>query len=142
MIGDIATILAGLLVLAGSAFAAVAALGLLRLPDLYTRMHAASKAGSVGSAMMLIALAFMSSDLPEILRAIAAVGFFLLTAPIAAHLLAKAAYSVGYGLWPQSVLDEMPEVEPRVNATATPPRAAASDASTAGASSAPDGGAA
>ena len=121
MIGDVATIIASLLIIAGSAFAAVAALGLLRLPDLYTRMHAASKAGSVGSAMMLIALAFMSTDLAEILRAIAAVAFFLLTAPIGAHLLAKAAYSVGYGLWPQSVLDEMPIVEPHVNEPETPP---------------------
>lgn len=124
MIGDVATIIASLLIIAGSAFAAVAALGLLRLPDLYTRMHAASKAGSVGAAMMLIALAFMSTDLPEILRAIAAVAFFLLTAPIGAHLLAKAAYSVGYGLWPQSVLDEMPKVDPDVNAAGTPPLAA------------------
>ena len=123
MIGDLATIVAALLILAGSAFAAIAALGILRLPDVYTRMHAASKAGSVGAAMMLIALAFMSTDLAEILRAIAAVFFFLLTAPIGAHLLAKAAYSVGYGLWPQSVLDEMPKVEPRVTAAATPPRA-------------------
>ncbi len=135
MIGDIATIIASLLILAGSAFAAVAALGLLRLPDLYTRMHAASKAGSVGSAMMLIALALMSTDLAEILRALAAVGFFLLTAPIGAHLLAKAAYAVGYGLWPQSVLDEMPKVEPRMDAAATPPRA-----DTAGASPAPQSG--
>ena len=122
MIRDVALILAGLLSVAGSIFAAVAALGILRLPDLYTRMHAASKAGSVGSGMMLIALALASTDTAEVLRAIAAVAFFLLTAPISAHLLAKAAYAVGYRLWPGSVLDEMPPVEPSVRGDETPPQ--------------------
>lgn len=110
MIRDILLILAAVLILAGSLFAILAAIGLLRLPDLYTRMHAASKAGSVGSGMMLVALALVSHDGGEALRAIAAVFFFLLTAPISAHLLAKASYSVGYRLWRGSVLDEMPVV--------------------------------
>ena len=111
MIAATLSILAGLLILAGSAFAAIAAFGILRLPDLYTRMHAASKAGSVGSGMMLLALALVSHSGPEALRAIAAIAFFLLTAPLSAHLLAKAAYAVGYNLWPGSVLDEMPAME-------------------------------
>ncbi|MEX6504902.1 monovalent cation/H(+) antiporter subunit G [Jiella sp. M17.18] len=120
MIADIGTIVAGLLIIAGSIFAAIAALGIIRLPDLYTRMHAASKAGSVGSGMMLIALAIMSDALPETLRAIAAVFFFLLTAPISAHLLAKAAYAVGYSMWEGSVLDEMPPLDVDEKDTATP----------------------
>lgn len=109
MIGSLFLILAGLLAVGGSLFALIAAVGLLRLPDLYTRMHAASKAGSVGSGMMLLALALVADETGVVLRAIAAVFFFLLTAPISAHLLAKAAYSVGYRLWPRSVLDEMPD---------------------------------
>jgi len=120
MISDIAMILAGLLIIAGSAFAAVAAFGIIRLPDLYTRMHAASKAGSVGSGMMLIALALTSNSGAETLRAIAAVFFFLLTAPISAHLLAKAAYAVGYRLWPGSVLDEMPPLAQTEGESSTP----------------------
>ncbi|MBB4004993.1 monovalent cation/H(+) antiporter subunit G [Aurantimonas endophytica] len=112
MIGDLVLILAGLLVLAGSAFAAVAALGILRLPDVYTRMHSASKAGAVGAGMLLLALALTADSTPTALRALAAVVFILLTAPLAAHLLAKAAYSVGYKLGPESVLDEMPPPRP------------------------------
>lgn len=108
MIGDLLIILAGLLVLAGSGFAAIAALGILRLPDIYNRMHSASKAGAVGAGMLLLALALTSDSTPATLRALAAVAFILLTAPLAAHLLAKAAYSVGYKLGPESVLDEMP----------------------------------
>ena len=114
------SILAGLLILAGAAFAAVAALGMLRLPDLYTRMHAASKAGSVGSGMMLLALALVSHSGPEALRAIAAIAFFLLTAPLSAHLLAKAAYAVGYKLWSGSVLDEMPRMAVTTRESDTP----------------------
>jgi multicomponent Na+:H+ antiporter subunit G len=99
--------LAGLFVLVGAGFALIAAVGLLRLPDVYSRMHAASKAGTLGSGAMLIALAIASEDLPTTTRAIAGVVFFLLTAPISAHLLAKAAYAVGYPMWDGTVRDEM-----------------------------------
>ncbi|OCW55741.1 monovalent cation/H(+) antiporter subunit G [Hoeflea olei] len=104
---EIATLIAALLLLIGSAFTLVAAIGLLRLPDLYTRMHAASKAGTMGSCLVLIALAVHAHDLGTMSRALAGVVFFLLTAPVSSHLLAKAAYSVGYRLHPTSVRDEM-----------------------------------
>lgn len=109
MIGDLLTILAGVLVLIGAAFTAIAGIGILRLPDLFTRMHAASKAGSVGVGLILMALALVANETAEALRAIAAILFFLLTTPISAHLLAKAAYAAGYPLWKGSVLDEMPD---------------------------------
>ncbi|BDA85985.1 hypothetical protein Sa4125_35270 [Aureimonas sp. SA4125] len=108
MIGDIVTILAGVLVIVGAGFTAIAAIGILRLPDLFTRMHAASKAGSVGVGLMLLALALVADQTAEALRAVAAILFFILTTPISAHLLAKAAYAAGYPLWKGSVLDEMP----------------------------------
>ncbi len=104
----IGNILAGLFVVMGAGFALVAAIGILRLPDFYTRIHAASKAGTVGSVLALVALAIVSVETAEILRAIAAIVFFFLTAPISAHLLGKAAYSAGYHMWEGSVLDEMP----------------------------------
>ena len=103
----IGNILAGIFVVMGASFALVAAIGILRLPDFYTRMHAASKAGTVGSALALVALAIVSVETAEVLRAIAAIVFFFLTAPISAHLLGKAAYSAGYRMWDGSVLDEM-----------------------------------
>lgn len=109
------------LILCGSIFIALAALGIVRLPDVYTRMHSASKAGSVGSGLILLALALNSDALPETLRALAAIFFFLLTAPISAHLLAKASYAVGYSMWPGSVLDEMPKVKPTTRRSDTPP---------------------
>jgi len=89
-------ILVGLMLVVGAFFALVAAIGLLRLPDVYTRMHAGSKAGTLGSGVMLLALAIYAGDLAIVTRAIAGIVFFLLTAPVAAHLLAKAAYAAGY----------------------------------------------
>nr|WP_256478363.1 monovalent cation/H(+) antiporter subunit G [Notoacmeibacter sp. MSK16QG-6] len=99
-------IVVGLLLLAGALFSLAASIGLLRLPDLYTRMHSASKAGTVGSGFALIAMAIHSADLGDSTRAIAGVVFFLLTAPISAHLLAKAAHDMGYPLWSKSLADE------------------------------------
>lgn len=107
MIGAIADIIAGLLLIAGAIFVLLAAVGLWRLPDIYSRMHAASKAGTLGSGLMLIALAVHAGDTSTTSRAIAGVVFFLLTAPISAHLLAKAAYAVGYRLTDETVIDEL-----------------------------------
>ncbi|MEX3008069.1 monovalent cation/H(+) antiporter subunit G [Hoeflea sp. TYP-13] len=108
-------ILVAIMIVIGSAFTLVAALGLIRLPDVYTRMHAASKAGTLGSGVVLIALGIEAGDTGTLTRALAGVAFFLLTAPISAHLLAKASYAVGYRLSEQSVIDEMPKQGSRIN---------------------------
>jgi len=70
-------------------------------------MHAASKAGTVGSSAMLLALAISVDDIGVATRAVAGIVFFLLTAPIAAHLLARVAYSTQLPLWRGSVMDKM-----------------------------------
>jgi len=91
--------LTGLLLIVGATFTLTASLGMIRLPDLFTRMHAASKAGTLGSCVMLLALALHASDISVSSRALAGVLFFLLTVPISSHLLAKAARSAGYPVW-------------------------------------------
>lgn len=88
--------IAGVLVLIGAIFTLIAAIGILRLPDLYTRMHAASKAGTLGAGLLMVSLAFYAFDASVVLRAMAGVLFLLLTAPVSAHLLARAAYTAGY----------------------------------------------
>ncbi|MCR4265326.1 monovalent cation/H(+) antiporter subunit G [Nitratireductor sp. ZSWI3] len=123
MMATAENLITGMLLIIGAGFTLVAAIGLLRLPDLYTRMHAASKAGTLGSGMMLIALAVFAHDQSIVTRALAAVVFFLLTAPISAHLLAKAAYAAGYRLWGSSLHDEMAGTLPKRHA----PDAAAQD---------------
>lgn len=103
------TLIVAATVVIGAFFTFVAALGLIRLPDVYTRMHAASKAGTLGSGVLLIALGVQSGDTGTLTRSLAGVAFFLLTAPISAHLLAKASYAMGYRMTDLSVIDEMPE---------------------------------
>lgn len=100
-------ILVGLLIIIGALFTLFASLGVLRFPDLYTRMHAASKAGVFGSGLILIGLALHADDVAISLRAILAILFLILTTPISAHLLAKAAYAVGYRPWDGTAHDEM-----------------------------------
>ena len=107
MLDALQNYISGILLIIGAAFTLVATIGLIRLPDIYSRMHSASKVGTVGSGAMLIALAVHSDDLATVMRALAGVAFFLLTAPVAAHLLAKASYSAGYRLWEGSVRDDM-----------------------------------
>ncbi|MGB7286095.1 MAG: monovalent cation/H(+) antiporter subunit G [Salaquimonas sp.] len=101
--------IAGTLVIIGAFFAFIASIGLIRLPDIYSRMHAASKAGTVGSGLMMIALTVTAGDTGTAIRALAGLVFFIMTAPIAAHLLARAAYNIGYPLWEGSVVNEMSE---------------------------------
>jgi multicomponent Na+:H+ antiporter subunit G len=95
------------LIISGALFSLVASVGLVRFPDVYTRMHAASKAGTVGSGLLLLAVGIHSGDLATFGRACAGIVFFVLTAPVAAHLLARAAHKAGYRLSDVSVLDDM-----------------------------------
>ena len=80
------------LLLLGALFSLIAAIGVVRLPDLYTRMHAASKAGAVGGGLVLLAVALLCFDVGVALRAIMGFVFLLLTTPVSAHLLARASY--------------------------------------------------
>lgn len=90
MIVDIAIYMGCIVLILGAAFSLVATIGVLRLPDLYTRMHAASKAGAVGGGLVLLAVALVCFDSGVALRAILGIVFLLITTPVGAHLLARA----------------------------------------------------
>jgi multicomponent Na+:H+ antiporter subunit G len=92
---EILAIAAALMLAAGSFFTLVAAIGLIRLPDLFTRMHAASKAGAVGAGLLLVAAGLYSGELSVLARAIAGFFFLILTTPVSAHLLARASIIAG-----------------------------------------------
>lgn len=83
-------IIAGLLLLGGGAFCLIAAIGILRLPDVLTRMHASTKAGTLGSTLVLVAAMLIFMEGIVTTKGIAAVLFLLLTAPIAAHMIGRA----------------------------------------------------
>ena len=94
-------------VVAGGLFALVASVGVLRLPDIFIRMHASTKAGTLGCGLILVAVAIYFADGGTITRAIAAIVFIVLTAPIAAHMIGRAAYRTGVPLWKGTVVDEL-----------------------------------
>jgi multicomponent Na+:H+ antiporter subunit G len=100
MIAIATELLIAILLLTGALLTLVAALGLFRLPDLYTRMHSASKAGAAGSGLLLLAVALQAGEAVVWIKCLMAIAFFLLTAPVAAHLLAKAAVADGQPLPP------------------------------------------
>ncbi len=107
MIDYIVAIATAILLLSGAFFVLAAAIGIVRLPDLYTRMHAASKAGTVGSGLLLLAAGLYSGELAIFARAMAGFFFFILTAPVSAHLLAKASHITGHFPVDISVRDDM-----------------------------------
>lgn len=92
-------IVAALCLLIGSFFALVASIGIIKLPDLYTRMHATTKAGTVGVGFILLAVALSSQDMTVSSRVIGTFFFIFLTAPIGAHLLGKAMLKKEYKMW-------------------------------------------
>ena len=96
-------------VISGGLFALVASVGVLRLPDILIRMHASTKAGTLGCGLILVAVAIYFADGGTITRAIAAIVFIVLTAPIAAHMIGRAAYRTGVPLWKGTIIDELAE---------------------------------
>ncbi len=104
------TFLTHALVLVGAFFALVAAIGLLRMPDLLMRMHAATKAGTLGASLLLLAVAVSFGDSGVTVRALAAIVFLFLTAPVAAHVIGRSAYYAGrVKLWHGTLVDELQE---------------------------------
>lgn len=100
------TIVAGLLMIGGTAFMLIAALGLLRLPDLYTRMHAVTKAGTLGIGLVLVAAAVAFGEVSVATRALVALLFVLLTAPVSAHMIGRAGYLGNVPLWDGTAFDD------------------------------------
>lgn len=96
-----------LLIVLGGLFALVSALGIVRLPDLFTRMHAATKAGTLGVGFLLTALILDAGELGVTTKALAVIVFLLLTAPVAAHVIGRAAYFDGVPLWEGTLRDEL-----------------------------------
>lgn len=88
-------LLAAVGILLGAGFVLVAAIGVLRMPDLYTRMHAATKAGALGAGLLVLSVAVAIGDAAFTGRAVATVVFVVLTAPVAAHALGRAHYRSG-----------------------------------------------
>ncbi len=96
-----------LLMLLGAFFMFVAAVGVVRMPDLFLRMSATSKSATLGAACMLLAAAVHFNAFGITTRAVATIAFLFLTAPVAAHRIGRAAYFLGVPLWKGTVRDDL-----------------------------------
>lgn len=85
--------------LVGGVFAVIAGLGLVRLPDVLIRMHASTKVGTLASGLILAGVALHFGDWSVTVRAVAIFLFLMLTAPIAAHMIGRAALRMGVPLY-------------------------------------------
>jgi multicomponent Na+:H+ antiporter subunit G len=83
----------------GALFMLLGAVGIIRMPDVFTRMQATTKATTLGTACTLLSVALHFAELGVATRALLIVCLVFLTAPIAAHMLGKAAYRIGVELW-------------------------------------------
>lgn len=103
--GTAAIILSYLLFLSGSFFCFAAAVGLLRFPDFYTRLHAGTKSMTAGAVLILLGVGVLRGDGWDMLKLLAIVGFFLMTNPVATHAIARASYRQNIAM-PEAESDE------------------------------------
>lgn len=96
----------GTMWIVGSIFALLSAIGVLRMPDVFTRMQASTKASTLGLGCLLIGAALQLADGGSVVRLLCIGGFLLITTPVSAHVIARAAYRAGVPLWRGTVVDE------------------------------------
>ena len=100
-------ILTAVFIVTGCIFCLIAAVGMIRLPDTLIRMHAATKAGTLGTGLILVGVAIHFTVLGTVLKALLALLFLFLTAPVGAHLIARAAYRTGIELSSATWVDHL-----------------------------------
>ena len=100
-----------LFLIAGTFLTVVASIGIVRMPDLYLRMSAATKASTLGVGLLLVAMALYFRNLDAFSRGIAIIVFLFITNPVAAHRLVRAAYLTGVPRSEKTIVDELKEID-------------------------------
>ncbi|NGM85240.1 Na+/H+ antiporter subunit G [Paenibacillus sp. 7124] len=100
------------LVLFGALFCGISAFGLVRLPDVYLRSHAATKSATLGVLCVLAGAFLYMMFYVEVVsfKLLTAIVFVFITSPVAGHLNGRAAYRSGVKLWENSIQDDMKPV--------------------------------
>ncbi len=88
-------VISGTLLILGALFAFIAAVGVVRFPDILTRMHAATKPQTFGLLLILAGLALRIDSVSSLTLVIVVALFQLLTAPVSAHMVGRAAFRAG-----------------------------------------------
>lgn len=98
---------AAILILIGTILMLLAGLGITRMPDLFLRMSATTKVATLGLGTILVAVTLYFDDLVTTSHAVATILFVFLSAPVAAHIISRAAYFSGVPLWEGTYTDEL-----------------------------------
>jgi multicomponent Na+:H+ antiporter subunit G len=97
------------LFITGATLALLAGIGVLRMPDVFTRMQASTKASTLGLGCLLAGVALRNPELSFVVRAASIAAFMLMTTAVAAHVIARAAARSGAPLWEGTIVDERPQ---------------------------------
>ena len=101
------TLASSALMLTGTLLAVLAGVGLHRFPDVFARMHAATKPATLGLVLVLAGAALQVDRPGSIAKLLLVVAFQFVTAPVGAHMIGRAAYRAGTELSPDTSIDEL-----------------------------------
>lgn len=109
MTGNLIEGLIAVIILIGAIFSFISAIGLIRLPDLYTRAHASSKSAALGVLFVLLGtfLFFIIEEQHFSTKLLLGVFFVFLTAPVSAHMICRCAYRSGVKMTETSIRDDL-----------------------------------
>ena len=96
----------------GAVLSMMAAIGVVRMPDLFLRINAATKASSLGIVCVLAGVVLLEFSVRALLTLGTAAVLLLVTAPVAAHVIGHAAYRSGLPTWPGTRRDDVPPDAP------------------------------
>jgi multicomponent Na+:H+ antiporter subunit G len=116
-------IVGGILIAVGLLFNVLGCVGLIRLPDVYNRLQAATKCVTLGTCLVLAGVVVIAAGeaAPVVTKALLCMVFIIVTSPTAAHALARGAHASGVRLWENSVIDRYEEDrEPGIASEETP----------------------
>ncbi len=110
---NLVDVMAATLILVGVVLGVVAGLGLHRFPDVFARMHAATKPATLGLVLVLAGSALRMEDKGDMAKLLLVIALQFLTAPVGAHMVGRAAYRAGTELSPATSVDELAEARAR-----------------------------
>ena len=106
---EIRLLIGSIITLVGAVFIFLGSLGLVRMPDLYNRLQAGTKAGTLGTILSIAGIAVMNPSWAG--KAFILISFVMMTNPVSSHTLARAAHHIGIALSKRTVIDKLQEAK-------------------------------